>query len=160
MLKPLRLPRVVVRVGDPGGTRTGNGNMKIWLRNGTTALIALAFATSVSGSQVVREFRGTQNTTTAAFTVEAPWILDWRLDGDYDQLVALQITLVDARTGRHIGQVKQVKRKSNGVRLFDTSGTFQFRVSGTLARWTLKVEQLTPEEAKLYTPVKPPSYWD
>ena len=134
--------------------------MKTLLKTGAAALISLAFASSVSGSQLVREFHGSTNTTTAAFTVEAPWILDWRLDGDYDQLIALQITLVDARTGRHLGQVKQVKRKSNGVRMFDTSGTYQFRVSGTLARWTLKVEQLTPEEAKQYTSVKPPSYWD
>jgi hypothetical protein len=134
--------------------------MKTFLKIGTAVLVSLAATGSVNGSQLVREFHGTTNTTTAPFTVEAPWILDWRLDGDYDQLIALQITLVDARTGRHLGQVKQVKRKSNGVRMFDTSGTYQFRVSGTLARWTLKVEQLTPEEAKQYTPVKPPSYWD
>ena len=109
-------------------------------------------ATTVSGSQLVREFRGNKDGTTAEFTVEAPWILDWRLDADYDQLVALDVTLIEAKTGRHVGQVLQTKRKGNGVRLFDTSGTYQFRVSGTLARWTLKVKQLTPEEAEGYTP--------
>lgn len=116
------------------------------------AALLLSIVTSVSGSQVVREFRGSDNSTTPEFTVEAPWILDWRLDADYEQLVALDVTLIEAKTGRHIGQVLHTKRRGNGVRLFDTSGTFQLRVSGTLARWTLKVEQLTREEAELYTP--------
>ncbi len=115
------------------------------------ALLTLVMG-SVQGAQLVREFRGTDSSTTPAFTVEAPWILDWRLDGDYDQLVALEVTLVDAKTGRHVGQVLHTKRKGNGVRLFKQGGTYQLRVSGSLARWTLKVQQLTPEEADLYTP--------
>jgi hypothetical protein len=115
------------------------------------ALIAL-LVSSVQGAQLVREFRGTNNSMTPAFTVEAPWLLDWRLDGDYDQLVALEVTLVEAKTGRHVGQVLHTKRKGNGVRLFRQGGTYQLRVSGSLARWTLKIQQLTPEEAELYTP--------
>jgi hypothetical protein len=115
------------------------------------ALLTLVVG-SVQGAQLVREFRGSNNSTTPSFTVEAPWILDWRLDGDYDQLVALDVTLVEAKTGRHIGQVVHTKRKGNGVRLFKQSGTYQLRVSGSLARWTLKIQQLTPDEAKLYTP--------
>jgi len=118
------------------------------------ALLALLSLTmgAVQGAQLVREFRGSNNSTTPAFTVEAPWILDWRLDGDYDQLVALEVTLVEAKTGRHVGQVLHTKRKGNGVRLFQQGGTYQLRVSGSLARWTLKIQQLTPEEAELYTP--------
>lgn len=115
------------------------------------ALLTL-FVGSVHSAQLVREFRGTDNGVTPAFTVEAPWILDWRLDGDYDQLVALDVSLVEAKTGRHIGQVVHTKRKGNGVRLFKQGGTYQLRVSGSLARWTLKVQQLTPEEAELFTP--------
>ena len=115
------------------------------------ALLTLVLG-SVHGAQLVREFRGSNNSTTPAFTVEAPWILDWRLDGDYDQLVALDVTLVEAKTGRHVGQVLHTKRKGNGVRLFNQGGTYQLRVSGSLARWTLKIQQLTPEEAELYTP--------
>ncbi len=115
------------------------------------ALLALLVGTT-HGAQLVREFRGTDNSTTPAFTVQAPWVLDWRLDGDYDQLVALEVTLVEAKTGRHVGQVVHTKRKGNGVRLFKQGGTYQLRVSGSLARWTLKIQQLTPEEAELYTP--------
>ena len=117
----------------------------------TAALLTLVVS-SAQGAQLVREFRGTNNSTTPTFTVEAPWVLDWRLDGDYDQLVALEVTLVEAKTGRHVGQVLHTKRKGNGVRLFRQGGTYELRVSGSLARWTLKILQLTPEEAELYTP--------
>ena len=60
------------------------------------AALLMLFVGSVHSAQLVREFRGTDNGVTPAFTVEAPWILDWRLDGDYDQLVALDVSLVEA----------------------------------------------------------------
>jgi hypothetical protein len=100
----------------------------------------------------VAEFKGDGDTTTAIFRVESPWILDWRLDGDFDQLVGLEITLVEARNGRHVGRVLYTKRRGNGVKLFHSAGLYQLRISSTLARWTVKIDQLTREEAELYTP--------
>lgn len=108
-------------------------------------------------AELVREFKGTGNTITPAFTVESPWILDWRLDSDYEIKIALDIVLVDARTGRFIGGVKSgtrnnVTNRSNGIRLFDTGGRYKLRISSSLARWSIRIEQLTEEEAELYTP--------
>ena len=65
-------------------------------------MLLLAAAPLAGAEQVVKEFSGTGNTTTAMFTVEAPWLLDWRLDADYEQLTALDITLVEARGQRHV----------------------------------------------------------
>jgi hypothetical protein len=73
------------------------------------AVTVLLVATlPASAAELVREFSGSGNTTTVAFHVESPWIMDWRLDADYDQLVALDITLVEAKTGRHIGRVLHI----------------------------------------------------
>ena len=122
------------------------------------ALTLLAVvATPATAGELVREFKGSGDSTTAAFSVQSPWILDWRLDSDYDYLIALDIVLIDAATGQFIGGVKSgtrnnVSYRSNGVRLFHTSGRFKLRISSSLARWTLKIEQLTEEEAELYTP--------
>lgn len=116
-------------------------------------LLSMSFATATAAERV-KEFRGSGNTTTAIFRVESPWLLDWRLDGDYDQLVALEITLVEANTGKHIGRVLHTKRKGNGVKLFRSGGLYQLRISSSLARWTIKIDQLTREEAELYTPKK------
>ena len=116
-----------------------------------TSLLLLAVS-SASAKTRVAEFSGTGNSTTAIFRVESPWILDWRLDGDFDQLVGLEITLIEARNSRHVGRVLYTKRRGNGVKLFHTAGLYQLRISSTLARWTVKIEQLTREEAELYTP--------
>ena len=128
---------------------------------GIVQLIALTvLATTASGvgaSELIREFKGSGNTTTAAFTVEDPWILDWRLDSDYEYRIALDIVLIDAVTGQFVGGIKSGTRnnvtyRSNGVRLFNTGGSYKLRISSSLARWTLRIEQLSKEEAELYTP--------
>jgi len=117
------------------------------------AVIFLSFVVaSASAKTRVAEFKGTENTTTAIFRVESPWVLDWRLDGDYEQMMGLEITLIEAKTGRHVGRVLYTKRRGNGVKLFHTAGLYQLRVSSTLARWTVKIDQLTREEAELYEP--------
>ena len=131
---------------------------------GIVQLVALTLfataATPVIAGELVREFKGTGNTTTATFSVESPWILDWRLDSDYDYRIALDIVLLDAVTGQFIGGIKSGSRnnvtyRSNGVRLFHTGGRYKLRISSSMARWTLRIEQLTVEEAELYTPRKP-----
>lgn len=124
------------------------------LRRILIVILPLAAAPALA-SDVVREFSGTSNMTTPTFTVESPWVLDWRLNGDYDGMLALDITLVDARSGKIIGRVLHTKRKGNGVKLFNEGGRYQLRVSTTLARWNIKIEQLTEEEAELYTPRRP-----
>ena len=59
-----------------------------------TLLAVVSISAAADAKQLVRQFQGNGNTTTASFSVESPWIIDWRLDGDYDSLVALDITLV------------------------------------------------------------------
>ena len=115
-------------------------------------IILLLVAQPAQAKTRVAEFKGDGNTTTAIFRVESPWILDWRLDGGFDQLVGLEITLVEARNGRHVGRVLYTKRRGNGVKLFQSAGLYQLRISSTLARWTVRIDQLTREEAELYTP--------
>jgi hypothetical protein len=115
------------------------------------AMLAVA-STTAHGATRVTEFKGTGNSTTAVFRVESPWVLDWRLDGDFEQMMGLEITLVEAKTGKHLGRVLYTKRRGNGVKLFHTAGLYQLRISSTLARWTVKIDQLTREEAELYTP--------
>ena len=88
-------------------------------------LLALFAAGSQADSaELVREFKGRGATTTAEFEVRAPWILDWRVNSEYQKSMKIEVHLVDGVTGFH----------------------------KALADWTLKVEQLSREEAKLYTP--------
>ncbi len=60
--------------------------------------------------------------------------------------------LIDGKTRMHKGVVLRLKRAANGVKLFNEGGTYRFRISSGLAKWHLKVEEISEEEAKLYTP--------
>jgi hypothetical protein len=127
--------------------------MKGTLTLAIAMLVLLLTATAV-GKTLVREFRGDKNITTPEFRVDGPWLLDWRLDADYEQMVALDISLIEARTGRHIGRVLHTQYRGNGLKLFEDGGVYRLRISSTLARWRVKIEQITPEEIEQYTPRK------
>jgi hypothetical protein len=119
------------------------------------SLILASLALPVAGADLVREFSGDGAATTAEFEVEAPWILDWRVNSEFQRAMAIEIHLVDSLTGLHRGLILQTKYPGNGVKLFNQSGRYKFRISSTLARWNLRIEELTPAEAELYTPRKP-----
>lgn len=115
-----------------------------------SALLLSAIASRAENQSL--EFAGSSSTTTPKFTVEAPWILDWRVFSDFPQSMSIEIALLDGTTGMHAGLVKQTKELGNGVRLFEKGGTYQLRIDSDLARWQILVKELTTEEAELYTP--------
>ncbi len=125
--------------------------MKGTLTLAIAVLVLLLTATAI-GKTLVREFRGNKTTTTTEFRVDGPWLLDWRLDADYEQMVALDISLIEARTGKHIGRVLHTQYRGNGLKLFEEGGVYKLRISSSLARWRIKIEQITPEEVELYKP--------
>ena len=105
-----------------------------------------------TAEELIVDLQGTGNQTTAEFTVKAPWILDWRINSDYNKMVSFDLDLVDGMTGVLEGNIIRAKALGNGVRMFNTSGRYRFRVNASFIRWHLKVKELTAEEAKLYTP--------
>jgi len=120
------------------------------------ALLLLAVSFASSAEEMVAEFQGTGNRTTAEFAVDAPWILDWRINSDYNKMVSFDLDLVDARTGMLQGVVVRSKALGNGVRMFNSSGRYRFRINGSFIRWHLKIKELTREEAERYTPITSP----
>ena len=110
------------------------------MKNLSILFILLLLPALAEPAQLIREFRGNKNTTTASFEVDGPWTLDWRLDGDYNNLIALDIALIDARTGHHVGRVLHTKNRGHGLKLFHEPGRYQLRISTTLGRWHVKIE--------------------
>jgi hypothetical protein len=92
-------------------------------------------ATAAYGKELVRKFTG-----------------NWWVNGEYPQMLALEVSLIDARTGQHAGYALKTKHPGNGVRLFDQSGVYRLKIDATMANWILKIEQLTRKEAEQYTP--------
>ncbi len=122
---------------------------------GVAALMLILSAVSASAEELIVEFKGSGNRTTAEFTVQGPWILDWRINSDYTRMLAFDLDLVDGRTGVLKGNILRTKILGNGVRLFNQSGSYRFRINGSFIDWHLKVKKLTPAEAELYTPRAP-----
>ena len=104
-----------------------------------------------AAGDLVREFSGARSTQTVEFEVAAPWLIDWRVNSDFPSSMGIDVILMNAN-GAYEGRVVKTKAPGNGVRLMEQSGRFSFKVEASVAYWTLKVEQLTPEEAELYTP--------
>lgn len=126
--------------------------MKKFLFGITVFAVLSCFALNANSKELIREFNGSDSKATAEFEVKAPWIVDWRVRGDYPGQMAVHVELVSAPGGEYLGKVVTTKYVHNGVRLMNESGRFRFQVSATLAEWTLRVEQLTREEAKTYIP--------
>lgn len=115
------------------------------------SLALLFLAGPLQAGELVREFSGDRSMQTAEFEVEGPWLIDWRVNSDFPSTMGVSVTLVNA-SGAYEGLVVKTKAQGNGVRLVEEGGRFSFKVDATVSYWTLRVEQLTREEAELYTP--------
>ena len=114
----------------------------------------LGTALNAQASELLREFSGSRSTETAEFEVKAPWLVDWRVNSDFPSSMGIAVTLAYGGTGVHAGKVFKTKSPGNGLRLIEESGRFKFKVDAAITDWTLKVIQLTPEEAEDYAPKK------
>ncbi len=118
----------------------------------SVAALLLVYSSMPAGAEeLIAEFKGSGNRTTAEFKVRGPWVLDWRINSDYTHMLSFDLDLVDGRTGVLKGSVLRTKSLGNGVRLFNESGSYRLRINGSFIDWHLKIKKLTPAEAKLYT---------
>ena len=115
------------------------------------ALMLMGLAPAAPAAELVRQFSGDRSTETVEFEVKAPWLIDWRVNSDFPDSMGVEVTLVNA-SGAYEGRVFKTKRPDNGVRLMQESGRYFFKVESTVSSWTLKVQQLSAEEAEQYTP--------
>lgn len=129
--------------------------MKKFLFSLTVFTVLTGFTINASSRELIMEFKGSGSKATAAFEVKAPWIVDWRVYGDYPGQMAVNVELVSSPLGEYLGKIVTTKYVDNGVRLFHEGGRYRFQVNATLADWTLRVEQLTREEAEAYKPKRP-----
>lgn len=126
------------------------------LRATALAAAVCLFSPIANAEELVAQFSGDSSGKTAEFSVEAPWIMDWRVTGEQGQYEVIEMGLVNAISGAYEGAAVRSKAAGNGVRLFETGGRYYFRVDTSLMHWEIKVIQLTAQEAEQYKPVAPP----
>ena len=108
------------------------------------------FLSVAESRELIKEFKGSESRTTAEFKVKAPWIVDWRTTGDYPGTMAMDVHLVISPGGEYVGKVATTKWVHDGVRLFDEGGVYRVRVDSNLLNWTIRVEQLSRQEAETF----------
>lgn len=112
----------------------------------------LCLPMAAQAAELIREFSGTRSTETVEFDIEAPWLVDWRVNSDFPSSMGIAVSLAYGGTGVHAGNVFKTKAPGNGLRLIEESGRFKFKVDAAITNWTLKVIQLTPDEVEQYAP--------
>jgi hypothetical protein len=125
------------------------------MRHITMIFVLFIFSQLAFGEELIVEFKGSGNQTTATFEARGPWILDWRINSDYNKMISFDLDLLNGATGMLQGNILRLKALEygrNGVRMFNESGKFRFRINGSFVKWHFKVKQLTPAEAELYKP--------
>jgi hypothetical protein len=120
----------------------------------SAVILTLCISFEAGAGQLVREFSGSRSTETVEFEVKAPWLIDWRVNSDYPETMGIAVSLAYGGTDAYAGKVFKTKRPGTGLRLVEEGGRFRFKVDAAVAYWTLKVIQLSPEEAEQYKPKK------
>ena len=121
-------------------------------------LLSLLLPLNAAAERLVREFSGSRTTQTAEFEVEAPWLIDWRVNSDYEESMGLAIVLLNEPSRTHAGTVMKTKYRGDGLRLMNESCRFIFKVDSVLANWTIKVILITPADTEIYTPKNQPAF--
>jgi hypothetical protein len=114
-----------------------------------------AAAPAVHAGKVVREFSGSRSVQTAEFEVQAPWLIDWRVNSNYPREMGIAILLYSAADRTYVGRVVKTDAPGDGLRLMNTDGRFYFKIDAAMTNWTIRVEQLNEGEEELYTPKNP-----
>ena len=114
----------------------------------------LVAASGASAEEVVARYSGSGSGNTPEFEARAPWIMEWVVSGEEGQYEVIEIGLVNASTGQYEGVAVKSKMAGSGVRLFENSGHYYFRIASSLMNWHINVIELTEDEAKQYQPVQ------
>ena len=116
------------------------------------ALLACSITFPAQAGELVRQFSGERSIQTAEFEVKAPWLIDWRVNSEFRDSMGLTIVLLNEPARTHAGTVMKTKYVGTGLKLFEEGGRYSLKVDSVLSNWTIKIIQLTPEEAEQYTP--------
>jgi len=134
----------------------------------TRSAIALLFALVVYGGGTMiacaedLRFSGDEGTDTAQFQMDGPWLLDWSARGKEAMSCDLKIwakdstkrvpctfelRLVDAGTGKLLGNIAELVGEGHGYKLFEEPGNYRIQVLAQDIRWALRISPVSEATA-------------
>lgn len=124
---------------------------KISIKIFSVIISSISLFQSINAEILIRDFKGSQSITTSEFDVSSPWLIDWRVNSNYKENMALEVSLVDARTGFLVGRIFKTKYAGNGVKIFNDGGRYRLRISSSFTNWNFKIKEITISEAESYS---------
>ena len=124
---------------------------KISIKIFSVIIGSISLFQSINAEILIRDFKGSQSITTSEFDVSSPWLIDWRVNSNYKENMALEVSLVDAKTGFLVGRIFKTKYAGNGVKIFNDGGRYRLRVSSSFTNWNFKIKEITISEAESYS---------
>ena len=124
---------------------------KISIKIFSVIIGSISLFQSVNAEILIRDFKGSQSITTSEFDVSSPWLIDWRVNSNYKENMALEVSLVDAKTGFLVGRIFKTKYAGNGVKIFNDGGRYRLRISSSFTNWNFKIKEITISEAESYS---------
>jgi len=124
---------------------------KISIKIFSVIISSISLFQSINAEILIRDFKGSQSITTSEFDVSSPWLIDWRVNSNYKENMALEVSLVDAKTGFLVGRIFKTKYAGNGVKIFNDGGRYRLRVSSSFTNWNFKIKEITISEAESYS---------
>jgi hypothetical protein len=124
---------------------------KISIKIFSVFISSISLFQSINAEILIRDFKGSQSITTSEFDVSSPWLIDWRVNSNYKENMALEVSLVDAKTGFLVGRIFKTKYAGNGVKIFNDGGRYRLRISSSFTNWNFKIKEITISEAESYS---------
>ena len=114
----------------------------------TALLPALAFAMLIAPlSDASERLQGTDSQRTSTFTVDGPWLLEWRTTSEFPLQSEIEIRLYDAASGDYLGKVAEREGIGSGVKFFEKAGTYRLVIVGTFVNWDILIEEIGEDRA-------------
>ena len=124
---------------------------KISIKIFSVIISSISLFQSINAEILIRDFKGSQSITTSEFDVSSPWLIDWRVNSNYKENMALEVSLVDAKTGFLVGRIFKTKYAGNGVKIFNDGGRYRLRISSSFTNWNFKIKEISKAEAESYS---------
>jgi len=127
--------------------------MKLQIFAPIASTAALLIAASAVAQTSLVEFSGEGNGRTKDFSVNGPWLLDWRVESEFPELATTTMRL-EGTSVEAGGIVAEVTGTGSGLKLFRGSGTFYVSVEAQNAKWRIEVSEISEEWANRLEQVK------
>lgn len=101
----------------------------------------------IAPSDASERLQGTDSERTPAFTVDGPWLLEWRTTSEFPLQSEIEIRLYDVDSGDYLGKVAEREGIGSGVRFFENPGRYQLVIIGTFVDWDILIEEIDEDRA-------------